>query len=226
MSNNPDDVPLLQELSRKDAELHLALSARLYAKDDDRTDATALWQTGCLRLKTYVDDARTRVVADDAEDLGNDQRTKAKKNRALADAARSLAAVSVGLDPANPYVTQRTGQNFLWYEFEADGAGQAGEDYSPRGDAKVKRRRVGSTAYDATYGKLAKVDAALSCDAFTSEAWLAANRPEWPPELRGDAQKFASLAPKAVDVELPSAAPMTLPPKPNPLVKAVRGALK
>ena len=128
MSNNPDDVPLLQELSRKDAELHLALSARLYAKDDDRTDATALWQTGCLRLKTYVDDARTRVVADDAEDLGNDQRTKAKKNRALADAARSLAAVSVGLDPANPYVTQRTGQNFLWYEFEADGAGQAGED--------------------------------------------------------------------------------------------------
>ena len=58
------------------------------------------------------------------------------------------------------------------------------------------------------------------------EAWLAANRPEWPPELRGDAQKFASLAPKAVDVELPSAAPMTLPPKPNPLVKAVRGALK
>ncbi|KAH8093585.1 hypothetical protein JL720_4726 [Aureococcus anophagefferens] len=210
VSNNPDDVPLLQELSRKDAELHLALSARLYAKDDDRRGRTALWQTGCLRLKTYVDDARTRVVADDAEDLGNDQRTKAKKNRALADAARSLAAVS----------------NFLWYEFEADGAGQAGEDYSPRGDAKVKRRRVGSTAYDATYGKLAKVDAALSCDAFTSEARLAANRPEWPPELRGDAQKFASLAPKAVDVELPSAAPMTLPPKPNPLVKAVRGALK
>ncbi|KAH8050747.1 hypothetical protein JL721_11322 [Aureococcus anophagefferens] len=25
----------------------------------------------------------------------------------------------------------------LWYEFEADGAGQAGEDYSPRGDAKL-----------------------------------------------------------------------------------------
>ncbi|KAH8049077.1 hypothetical protein JL722_12077 [Aureococcus anophagefferens] len=140
VSNNPDDVPLLQELSRKDAELHLALSARLYAKDDDRTDADGALADGLPAFKTYVDDARTRVVADDAEDLGNDQRTKAKKNRALADAAVA-GAVSVGLDRRTP--TSRNGRaRTLWYEFEADGAGQAGGTLA-QGDAKVKRRRVG-----------------------------------------------------------------------------------
>ena len=63
-TNNPDDIPLLQELSRKDAELHLALGAKLAAKGDSK-DATALWETGCVRLRTYVDDATARIVADD-----------------------------------------------------------------------------------------------------------------------------------------------------------------
>ena len=63
-TNNPDDIPLLQELSRKDAELHLALGAKLAAKGDGK-DATALWETGCVRLRTYVDDATARIVADD-----------------------------------------------------------------------------------------------------------------------------------------------------------------
>ena len=45
VSNNPDDIPLLQELSRKDAELHLALAARLAAAED-ASDATALWGAG------------------------------------------------------------------------------------------------------------------------------------------------------------------------------------
>ena len=63
-TNNPDDIPLLQELSRKDAELHLALGAKLAAKGDAK-DATALWETGCVRLRTYVDDATARIVADD-----------------------------------------------------------------------------------------------------------------------------------------------------------------
>lgn len=37
-SNNPDDLPLIQELSRKDAELHLAYAAHLFDADR-RTDA-------------------------------------------------------------------------------------------------------------------------------------------------------------------------------------------
>ena len=105
-TNNPDDIPLLQELSRKDAELHLALGAKLAAKGAGQ-DASALWETGCVRLRTYVDDATARVIADDAktDNLAKDP----------AMAARALAAASVGLDPKNPYVTQQTNTRFLWY---------------------------------------------------------------------------------------------------------------
>ena len=56
------------------------------------------------------------LVADDAktDNLAKDP----------AAAARGLAAFSVGLDPKNPYVTQQTNTQFLWYELdvESDGA--------------------------------------------------------------------------------------------------------
>ena len=56
--------PKLDFHTGKDAELHLALGAKLAAKGDGK-DATALWETGCVRLRTYVDDATARIVADD-----------------------------------------------------------------------------------------------------------------------------------------------------------------
>ena len=95
----------------KDAELHLALGAKLAAKGDGK-DANALWETGCVRLRTYVDDATARIVADDAktDNLAKDP----------AAAARALAAASVGLDPRNPYVTQQTNTRFLWYELDVE----------------------------------------------------------------------------------------------------------
>merc|ERR1719460_3479251 len=105
-TNNPDDIPLLQDLSRKDAELHLALAAKLAAKGAVK-DANALWETGCVRLRTYVDDATARIVADDAKTDG--------LSKDPAAAARGLAAFSVGLDPKNPYVTQQTNTRYLWY---------------------------------------------------------------------------------------------------------------
>ena len=110
-TNNPDDIPLLQDLSRKDAELHLALAAKLASKGK-AVDASALWETGCIRLKTYVDDATARIVADDAktDNLAKDP----------AAAARGLAAFSVGLDPKNPYVTQQTNTRYLWYELDVE----------------------------------------------------------------------------------------------------------
>ena len=37
-----------------------------------------------------------------------------------AAAARGLAAFSVGLDPKNPYVTQQTNTQFLWYELDVE----------------------------------------------------------------------------------------------------------
>ena len=76
-SNNPDDIPLLQELSRKDAELHLAYApearalvplrplltaqrasrcggryaAHLYGAEGKRSEAETQWESGCIRLE-------------------------------------------------------------------------------------------------------------------------------------------------------------------------------
>ena len=50
-SNNPDDIPLLQELSRKDAELHLAYAAHLYAAEGKVKEAATQWESGCIRLE-------------------------------------------------------------------------------------------------------------------------------------------------------------------------------
>jgi tetratricopeptide (TPR) repeat protein len=144
-TNNPDDIPLLQELSRKDAELHLALGAKLAAKGDGK-DANALWETGCIRLRTYVDDATARIVADDVRGSARIKLfgaslldgvgvrffdtpdsplicAQAKTDNLAKDpaaAARGLAAFSVGLDPKNPYVTQQTNTQFLWYELDVE----------------------------------------------------------------------------------------------------------
>ena len=103
--------PKLDFHTGKDAELHLALGAKLAAKGAVK-DANALWETGCVRLKTYVDDATARIVADDAktDNLAKDP----------AAAARGLAAFSVGLDPKNPYVTQQTNTRYLWYELDVE----------------------------------------------------------------------------------------------------------
>ena len=210
-TNNPDDIPLLQELSRKDAELHLALGAKLAAKGNAK-DATALWETGCIRLQTYVDDTTARIIADDAKTDG-----LAKDPAA---AARALAAGACGLDPKNPYVTQQTNTRFLWYELESDGAGAADEDYSMAGDAKVKRRRVGARSDDG-FARLAKVDAKLSCNTFTSRSWLEANRVDWSPSLRSDAVAFE--APRAKDV--PDALP-DLTMKKEPIADFTRGLWK
>ena len=92
---------------------------------------------------------------------------------------------------------------------ESDGAGAADEDYSFAGDAKVKRRRVGARGDDG-FARLAKVDAKLSCDAFTDRSWLDANRADWSPSLRAEATAFR--APKAKDaIALPD---LTMPREP------------
>ena len=78
------------------------------------------------------------------------------------------------------------------------------------GDAKVKRRRVGARSDDG-FARLAKVDAKLSCNAFTDRSWLEANRVDWSPSLRSDAVAFE--APRAKDV--PDALPdLTMMKKP------------
>ena len=50
-STNPDDIALLQELSKKDAELHVAYSAHLYSQGK-LPEAARQWESGCVRLET------------------------------------------------------------------------------------------------------------------------------------------------------------------------------
>ena len=45
-SNNPDDIALLQELSRRDAELHIAYAAHLYASKSELLKAARQWELG------------------------------------------------------------------------------------------------------------------------------------------------------------------------------------
>ncbi|KAJ8604119.1 hypothetical protein CTAYLR_001790 [Chrysophaeum taylorii] len=188
-SNNPEDIPLLQELSRKDAELHLAFAARLH--QSDREDAVAAWATGSLRLRAYVDDAKRRLVDDDGADL--------QDGVTLKQGARALAAIASGLDPQNPYVTRRAGQEFLWYEFN----GKAGDVLPPPtrdGDVAARRRRIGADR--ANDPKLAVVDAKLTSDNFGDLRWLQANRLDWSPSLREAAVDFfrSGAAPRALDI--------------------------
>ena len=147
-------------MSRKDAELHLALGAKLAAKGDAK-DATALWETGCVRLRTYVDDATAEDRPRMTLRLMDALTRKGSTGQGITWRTRGLAAFSVGLDPKNPYVTQQTNTQFLWYELESDGAGAPDEDYSFAGDAKVKRRRVGARA--ATTASLASQRSMPSC---------------------------------------------------------------
>ena len=180
-SNNPDDIALLQELSRKDAELHLAYAAHLHVAGRE-AEAVKNWESGCIRLDAYVADGTARFneeerlrekEAEVAEASGRDTRLRASSVREN-PLNSALGAWLNGMDPESPYVTQRPGQAFFWYK---------------EGEGSVERRDAGNA--------LAQVDPLLSCSSFEDEAWVRANRPEWPLSLRARVSEFvlASVLP-------------------------------
>ena len=123
-SNNPDDIPLLQELSRKDAELHLAYAAHLYdGGKGDRAKAETQWESGCIRIEAYVTDGLERQQQEEAL-LAEEQRIA----QGIALKAASVASNPMnnefqarlnGLDPQSPYVTQRPQRSYFWYKVRA-----------------------------------------------------------------------------------------------------------
>lgn len=193
-SNNPDDIGLLQELSQKEAELHLAYAGHLLAADGKRAEAEAQWQTGCVRLEGFVQDAQERSRAEaelraaeaaQAEALGKEApplKAASVKN-AQFNNDFGLAARISGLDPDSPYLSQRPQRSWAYF--------QVGE--GPR----VRDTGVA----------LAEVDPGLSCARFRSAAWLADNRPAWPPALRDAAEQYAAAVPQG---------PIVMPGKPTP----------
>jgi hypothetical protein len=107
-SNNPDDLPLLEDLSRREAELHLVLAAHYgggptaLADGRDADAAAAEWGVGCLRLGVYDEQLRLRRTEEDRRRISPS---------ALELVTRSLARLS-GLAPDSPYVTQIPGEGY------------------------------------------------------------------------------------------------------------------
>jgi len=185
-SNNPDDIPLLQELSRKDAELHLAYAASLFADSGERAKAETQWTSGCIRLEAYVQDGMARKEEEEtlraADAKRADETGRIEQQRASSVAAQPLGPLTPnsdfnarlnGLDPQSPYVTQRPQSSYFWYK-------------TSEGD--IERRDAGNA--------LAEVDVTLSCAKFRDDNWVAANRPEWPPQLRAALKSYAAAVPQ------------------------------
>lgn len=196
-SNNPDDIALLQELSRKDAELHLAYAAHLYGDAAEPARAAEQWESGCIRLEAFVADGEARI-----EEEARLQAAEAEQARATgrADTLRASSVASLplgalspnsdfnarlnGLDPQSPYVTQRPGTSYFWYK---------------TGEGEVERRDAGNG--------LVRPDPSLSCAKFRDASWLRESRPEWPPALADNVGKYARAVPQG---------PIVMPTKGGP----------
>ena len=190
-TNNPDDIPLLQELSRRDAELHLAYAGHLYSEGKVKEAATQ-WESGCIRIEAYVRDGEARQKEESAL-LAEEQRLA--ESSATSETLRAstvkdnlmnsnFVARLNGLDPQSPYVNQRPQRSYFWYKV---------------GEGEIERRDAGNP--------LAEIDASLSCAKFRSEDWLIDNRADWPPNLRKRVVEYAEAVPQG---------PIVMPPKGSP----------
>jgi len=181
-TNNPDDIGLLQDLSRREAEMHLAYAAHLSASGQPNAAAQKQWETGCVRLEAFTQDGLQRQSAEQAL-----RQVEAAKAEATGKEGGTLKAASVagsimntdliarlnGMDPESPFVTQRPQSGYIYYQ---------------AGGSAVQVRDAGTG--------LAEIDAGLSCARFRSAAWLRDNRPEWPPALVAGAEKYAAAVPQ------------------------------
>ena len=190
-SNNPDDIPLLQELSRKDAELHLAYAAHLYGAEGRRADAETQWESGCIRIEAYVRDGLERRQ-EESSLLEEEQRQAQGKALKASSVSQNpfnndFQARLNGLDPQSPYVTQRPQRSYFWYK--------VGD-----GDADGTEVRDRGNAY-------AEIDEGLSCGRFRNKEWMRTNRPEWPPNLVANLDKYVADVPQG---------PVVMPKKGGP----------
>mmetsp|Transcript_64477 Transcript_64477/g.144041 ORF Transcript_64477/g.144041 Transcript_64477/m.144041 type:complete len:218 (+) Transcript_64477:677-1330(+) len=197
-TNNPDDIALLQELSRRDAELHIAYAAHLYATENRIVDSARQWESGCVRLDTYVVDGKQRYEEDRKLQERDAERAQATGKASVPSRAGGyigalrevddFRARLNGLDPGSPYVTQRPGQAYFWYKTS---------------EGEVERRDGGNPLLD----READIAIGLSCTAFRDPSWVARYRPEWPSNLKARLKLFAT------EVDQPV---IPLPPKGSP----------
>lgn len=184
-TNNPDDIGNLQALARREAELHLAYAAHLYGTDPtaNADAARKQWETGCIRLESFVSDAIQRqeeearlrnAEAQQSEASGKELAGTLKASSVAGNLFNTDAIARLnGMDPESPFVTQRPQSAYIWYQ---------------QGENAVQRRNPGVP--------LATVDPGLSCAKYRTKGWLNANKPDWPPSLVGYAETYAENVPQ------------------------------
>ena len=89
-TNNPDDIGTLQALARREAELHLVYAGHLY-REGQAAEAQKQWETGCIRLESFVTDAVERL----ANEAALRDRETAQAESSGKEAAGTLRAASV-----------------------------------------------------------------------------------------------------------------------------------
>ena len=195
-------IPIVQELSRRDAELHLAFAADQWWRLHDQARAALQWESGCIRLEAYTEDAASRALAlEFREDV-----TIPTSQGTVADSAykawrtNPFTAKSMGLPEDSPYVTQKPGQAYFYYKVGADGR----ERRDAESVAAVTRAaQAAAAARDSP-------ELRLSGLRFRDPAWVARERPAWPPQLREALIAF--------DKQVPPVS-LVMPPKGGPLSK-------
>lgn len=162
-SNNPDDLPLLEDLSRREAELHLVLASHYGgAPRPDLATAAREWDIGCLRLRVYQEQLEKRLLDEDRRRL----------RPSAGELAKGLAARVTGVAP--PFANGLPGQGYWWY--------------SRIGEENLRRRRSPMNLRprkDAT--ALVK-----GCSAFEDPDWVSQQR-HWPPNLVSRLRTYRSL---------------------------------
>ena len=233
-TTNPDDIALLQELSKKDAELHVAYSAYLYSQGRT-TEAARQWESGCVRLDTCASAATPAMLSC--------SRRACMRVRAHA-CAPPLARLSM-LPSDVVDGKQRYEEEIKLRELEtakSDATGKAEvlkaasvdsplgglaalspfrtSDFDPQSPSNTQRAGRAYIWYKTSEGEVERRDAGnplqsrdgdiaigLSCTAFQDPAWVAKYRPEWPKNLAQQVQVYAA------EVRQPN---IPLPPKGAP----------
>ena len=168
-SNNPADLPLLQDLARQEAESHLALAGTFW-KEGRSKAATEEWIRGCVRLEGCEVDAAQRRAERDSR-LAEEKRRMSSKARDLGDVGDIALARITGMDPNSAYITRRESDTRLWGQFVPGKA----KDFDPNAALP------------------ARLDDFQGCRRFKDAAWVRENRRlTWAPVLMDDLGTFVA----------------------------------
>jgi tetratricopeptide (TPR) repeat protein len=163
-SNDPENIPRLQEIARKEAELHL-VRAGLAWTEGKTTKAAEDWARGCIRLEGYAMDAANR----NAQRMGKeaDAARRALTGPSTRDQAEDVLASFLGMQPDSNYVKDRESDKPLWNQFVPGKA----TDFDPK--AALPQH----------------LEEFVGCKPFYDSEWVQKNR-LWPPEIQSGVKVF------------------------------------